>query len=39
VIKLTPEQFAALKAGKSGRIILGGNNKRENITLASSQPR
>lgn len=42
VIKLTPQQFAALKSGKSGKIVLAGagNNyvKRESITLAS-QPR
>jgi len=39
VIKLTPEQFAALKAGKSGKLILtnpassSGGIKRETITL------
>ncbi|XP_023334426.1 ankyrin-2 [Eurytemora carolleeae] len=37
VIKLTPQQFADLKSGKSGKIVLAGTNsfKRENITLAS----
>lgn len=41
VIKLTPEQFAALKSGKSGQIVLSGagGRKRETITLASPQPR
>jgi hypothetical protein len=40
VIKLTPQQFAALRSGKSGKIVLAGTNtgKRDNITLAS-QPR
>jgi len=43
VIKLTPQQFAALKSGKSGKIVLAGtgNNsiKRESITLANQQIR
>ena len=42
VIKLTAEQFAALKSGKSGQIVLSsgvGGTKRETITLASPQPR
>jgi len=38
VIKLTAEQFAAIKKGRAGQIVLpamGGQNKRETITLAS----
>ena len=38
VIKLTAEQFAAIKKGRAGQIVLpamGGQNKKETITLAS----
>merc|ERR1719318_514597 len=37
VIKLTAEQFAAIKKGRAGQIVLPamGQNKRETITLAS----
>ena len=38
VIKLTAEQFAAIKKGRAGQIVLpamGGQSKKETITLAS----